>query len=269
MVKYDGHVHTPFCPHGTKDTLKSYCEKAIEIGLTGLSFTEHAPLPETFTDPAPKQDSAMSWQHFYEYIDAVQSVKDTYKNQLTIGIGLEVDYIEGFEEQTTAMLNEVGSLLNDSILSVHFLKHQNQYTCIDYSPEVFAAFAMKLGSNDAVHQLYYQTVLSSINADLGIYKPKRIGHITLANKFQSQSSLRYVHEIDGILNAIQVKGYALDYNVAGIRKPLCKESYPPLDIIKKAISMNVPIVFGSDAHQAKEIPIAWNEFHDLPLSSPL
>ena len=28
-MKRDGHIHTPFCPHGTKDTFEEYIEKAL------------------------------------------------------------------------------------------------------------------------------------------------------------------------------------------------------------------------------------------------
>lgn len=271
MLKYDGHVHTPFCPHGTKDALNRYCEQAIKLGLSGLSFTEHAPLPDGFIDPSPTQDSAMSKEQLYTYIEHVQSIQSQYNKELKIGIGLEVDFIEGFEDQTSALLNEVGPLLTDSILSVHFLNHKNSFYCMDYSPEIFLDIAQAVGSVDAVHHLYYQSVLQSINANLGTYKPNRIGHITLANKFQKRipPTQSFDKEINDILQAIQTNGYSLDYNVAGIRKPLCKESYPPPEVLKQAIKMEIPLVFGSDAHQAKELAIAWNEYTGVPLDSPL
>ncbi|TSB48604.1 histidinol-phosphatase HisJ [Alkalicoccobacillus porphyridii] len=268
---YDGHVHTPFCPHGTKDTLASYCEQAIKAGLKGISFTEHAPLPEGFTDTAPKQDSAMSKQDFYSYIEEVQAVRSIYQDHLAIGIGLEVDYIEGFEEQTALLLNEVGPFLTDSILSVHFLKHGDTYTCMDYSPDVLISLASSLGSIDAVHTLYYQTVLKSIQEDLGPYKPRRIGHMTLANKFQIKAppSRSFIREQDAILSALLSGRYSLDFNVAGLRKPLCKETYPPLTVAKQAASMGIPLVFGSDAHQYKEMDHSPDDYQGLSFTAPI
>ena len=29
-VKRDGHIHSPYCPHGTKDSFEMYVEKALE-----------------------------------------------------------------------------------------------------------------------------------------------------------------------------------------------------------------------------------------------
>ena len=46
MSLRDGHIHSPFCPHGTDDSLESYVEEALKQGLVEMSFTEHMPLPE-------------------------------------------------------------------------------------------------------------------------------------------------------------------------------------------------------------------------------
>ena len=43
LMKRDAHIHSPFCPHGTKDAFELYIEKAIKNGFTDISFTEHAP----------------------------------------------------------------------------------------------------------------------------------------------------------------------------------------------------------------------------------
>ena len=56
----DGHIHTPYCPHGTDDKFEQYVEKAIKVGLDEISFTEHFPLPKGFTDPAPNNDSSIN-----------------------------------------------------------------------------------------------------------------------------------------------------------------------------------------------------------------
>ena len=48
-MKRDGHIHTPFCPHGTTDSFETYIEKAIANNFTEITFTEHAPLPQTLS----------------------------------------------------------------------------------------------------------------------------------------------------------------------------------------------------------------------------
>lgn len=252
----DGHVHTSFCPHGTKDTLEEYIEKALQLGFKAITFAEHAPLPEGFIDPTPLKDSAMKLEDLDDYFKAIENAKQQYKGRITIHTGLEVDFIEGYEEQTAAFLNEYGPHLDDAILSVHFLKNRDGvYDCLDYSPETFGDMVKHYGSVENVHRHYYQTVLKSIQFDLGVYKPKRMGHITLANKFRLRFPIEnhFSEEMTQILERVSENGYELDYNGAGTAKPLCREPYPPDWVIKQAITLGIPLVYGSDAHQAKDL----------------
>ncbi|TFE00907.1 histidinol-phosphatase HisJ [Jeotgalibacillus salarius] len=252
MIKRDGHIHTPYCPHGSKDSFSLYAEKAIESGLEEITFTEHAPLPEGFNDPVPEQDSGMKPADLEKYIQDLESVKKQYQKDLRIHTGLEIDYIEGFESQTIDFLNQYGFHLDDAILSVHFLKARGQYVCMDYSPESFEQLITLTGSTDLVHSLYYQTVLKSVQADLGPYKPKRIGHMTLAKKFQRLYPPLESHEdeIKQLLNAVKLHQLELDYNGAGTVKPHCQETYPTPAIASAAYKMGIDLVYGSDAHTA-------------------
>jgi histidinol-phosphatase (PHP family) len=261
---HDGHIHTPFCPHGTKDSLHQYCEAAIQHQISGITFTEHAPLPHSFFDPTPQKDSGMAWRDLQSYFNEVRAVQAQYKGHLNIYVGLEVDFIEGYEKETTDFLNEYGTLLDDSILSVHFLKVDSEYLCIDYSPDVFKQAADILGSFEAVYKLYYQTVLKSIQADLGPNKPNRIGHLTLVRKFHKRFpvSNRFSTDISLLLTEIKKKGYELDYNGAGFVKPLCKEPYPYTEVINEAIKLHIPLVYGSDAHQVSQLLSGFEELSE-------
>ena len=255
MIRFDGHVHTPFCPHGSDDPIEAYIERGIQLGLNGITFTEHAPLPANFTDPAPEQDSAMRMDDMETYIETLTRLKSEYKNEIDIRIGLEVDYIAGYEEETRQFLATWGKYLDDAILSVHFLRFDSEYFCVDYSPEMFARMIEKAGSLHAVYATYYNTVKRSINADLGPYKPKRIGHITLVRKFQKQFPYEENNENDilEILELVKEKGYELDYNSAGLFKSLCGEAYPSAWIVNEAVKRGIPLIYGSDAHQAKDL----------------
>jgi histidinol-phosphatase (PHP family) len=251
----DGHVHTPFCPHGSSDSLEQYVERAIMLGYKEISFTEHAPLPEGFVDPTPHQDSAMRREQIDRYLASLTDLKARYQNDIIIHIGLEVDFILGLEEKTARFLEDIGPLLDDGILSVHFLYCKGQYVCIDYSPEMFADIVTLFGSVDNVYKAYYDTVLQSIRANLGPYKPKRIGHMTLIHKFQKRfpCSAPMTEPLLQILDEIKLRDYELDYNGAGARKPLCLQPYPPNWVIREAIKRNIRIVYGSDAHSANDL----------------
>jgi len=254
-LKRDGHIHTPFCPHGSTDSIEKYVEKAIASGFKEITFTEHAPLPENFVDPTPDKDSGMNSAYLMDYFKQLKRVKEQYQSEIKINIGLEVDYIVGYEHETKQFLNEVGPLMDDAILSVHFLNFQDEYVCIDFSQEVYLQFANKVGGILPMYKLYYETVKKSIKADLGLYKPKRIGHPTLIHKFQHahDEQIDDAADISELLKMMQTGHYELDFNSAGLSKPYCKEPYPPYPFVKQAIDLQIPVIFGSDAHTAADL----------------
>ncbi|SFC57967.1 histidinol-phosphatase (PHP family) [Bacillus sp. OV322] len=254
-MKSDQHVHSPYCPHGSNDGFEEYIGRAIELGMEAITFTEHAPLPTGFADPAPEKDSGMDPLLLMDYFGEIETLKRSYKDKITIKAGLEVDYIEGFEKETRELLDRIGKYLDDSILSVHFLHAKEKWYCMDFSDDVFGELSSISGSVDNVYNMYYSAVEKSIDADLGVYKPTRIGHITLAHKFQLNypSRRNFGDRLHAILHQVRRKGYQLDYNAAGLFKPLCREPYPPDDIAIYAKKLGIPLVYGSDAHQAKDV----------------
>ena len=160
FLKQDGHIHSPYCPHGTSDSFELYIEKAIANEFTDITFTEHAPAPHGFIDTVPDQDSFMRSEYLEPYIIELQKLKNKYARDINIRIGLEVDYIEGYEKETKNLLDQIGHQLDDSILSVHFLLFDNKFECLDYSPDSFSTFVEHVGSLDAVYKLQNQTVSS-------------------------------------------------------------------------------------------------------------
>lgn len=262
----DGHIHTPYCPHGSKDSFVNYIERAIELGYKEMTFTEHAPLPINFEDPTPDKDSGMNMDQLQAYIEDIQQLKKQYEDEITIHLGLEVDFIEGYEQDVTNFLNEWGKYLDDSLLSVHFLKcPSGRYICLDYSPKMFQELVDEFSSVKGVYEKYYETLQKSIVTDLGKYKPKRIGHITLVRKFQKKFPITFDDTpfIEDTLHLMKQGKYALDVNGAGLAKPLCKEFYPPLKWAKRAKDMGIKLVYGSDAHDAKQLGIGLEKLKEM------
>lgn len=270
-MKADGHIHSPYCPHGSNDPFVSYIEWGIDHGLEEMTFTEHAPLPRHFTDPTPLQDSAMKPEDLQPYIKELQALKKEYRSAINIHIGLEFDFIEGYENETKEWMDEIGPYLDDSILSVHFLKNSDRYYCMDYSEEYFRTMIGEFGSVDNIYNCYYQTVSKSLLADLGAYKPARVGHITLSHKFQlvypPRQSFRQ-QELE-LIRLAKKMNFSLDYNGAGSMKPFCQETYPPQPLAEEALRLGVPLIYGSDAHRAADLGQGYSELAERSqLSKP-
>ena len=100
-------------------------------------------LPANFVDPTPEKDSGMKPELLSTYIETLSQLKQQYKKDINIHIGLEVDYIVGYEKETKKFLNMLALLLMMRSLSVHFLKWKDEYVCIDYSETEFYEICRK------------------------------------------------------------------------------------------------------------------------------
>lgn len=249
--KKDGHVHTPFCPHGTADEFEAYIKEAISCGRAEISFTEHFPMPQGVTTPEFYKECVLLESQVPAYISAVKQIKKQFESKIKVNLGFEVDYIEGKEIEIKRMLEKYGVEIEDSILSVHFVKLEDAYYAIDYMPE-FEKLLEKIGSIEKIYDLYFLTLLKSIEADLGPFKPKRIGHPTLVRIFNKKYPCEYINHklLEEVAMAIKNKGYEVDYNVAGLRKMYCGEVYPSGKVLKLIEDNNIPMIYGTDSHQS-------------------
>lgn len=248
-------MHSPYCPHGTQDSLEMYIKKALTEGLKEITFTEHMPFPCYFMDDKEFLDEcAPSEEVIEKYFNEVKKIKLKYKNKIKINIGLEVDFIEGYEEQIKRLLDIYGSKLEDGLLSVHFIKMDDEYTAID-GKEGFERALEVLGTTEKVYDKYYETLLKAIKADLGQFKPRRIGHPNLIRIFNQLYPIQYNNKglLEEIVQEIKKRDYEVDVNTAGLRKPYCGEIYVSGMFKELVDKYGVKKVYGSDSHTASDV----------------
>jgi histidinol-phosphatase (PHP family) len=264
LAKRDGHTHTELCPHGSREATDGLIQRAIRLGFETYSLTEHPPLPKGFEDPTPEKSCGISWQELEPYLELAQRMKGRFASQIEIKVGLEVDYIPGFEKEIRQMLNTYGPDLEDPLLSIHFLQGREGWKCVDYSAEDFQEGLVDVyGSVEAVHQAYWSTVRQAVLADLGHHKPRRLGHLSLIHKYQRKHPLKNPQEfrphILEILDLIESREMELDLNAAGLFKPDCQEIYPAPWIIEEALRRGIPFVYGSDTHSIQGVGQGFEE----------
>ncbi|MCV6900661.1 hypothetical protein OE165_26870, partial [Escherichia coli] len=85
------------------------------------------------------------------------------------------------------------------------------------------------GSIEQVYQSYYDQIYSSILSSLGRYKPNRIGHITLVQKFKQlfpfEMTPALCQKVTLCLEETEKKGMSLDFNTSGLRKTYARSIY--------------------------------------------
>ncbi|ALS02319.1 histidinol-phosphatase [Enterococcus silesiacus] len=270
-MKRDGHTHTEFCPHGKVEDTELLIQRAIRLGFKEYSITEHAPLPtgiEKFAagDSEVWTTASMALNDVDNYFRRMNELRKKYASDIIIHIGFELDYFSEFESWTRDFLVEYGPQTDDGILSVHFLEGDGGLRGIDYSFEEYKTGVVDyLGSVEKAQKCYYQKVLASLEADLGPWKPTRLGHISLCQKFEQffDDATKYSSEnhalVHTLLTSVQQEKYSLDLNTAGFYKQGYQQSYPQVWITKKAVEFGIPLVYGSDTHSLNDVGQSYNK----------
>jgi len=263
MLKVDGHTHTQFCPHGSGDHVENMIERAIELGFEEYHITEHTPVPDSFMkllEPKDKllDNGSMPEDEVDRYIKEMLAVKQKYKNKIKIKVGFEVDYLPTEITWTKNFLQEYGKYCDTGLISIHYMEALQDWRCVDFSPEDVTNYLIpKYGSLESYQKAYYELVRESVLVDLGAYKPRKVAHLTVVDKFQKvigvTDSETINQQIFELLRLIKEKNYCLDYNHAGLFKPFCGETYPPKKVVEQAIGLEIELIYGSDAHSIADI----------------
>lgn len=264
-MKRDGHTHTEYCPHGQVEDVELLIQQAIKLGFKEYSVTEHAPLPPVVIAQGggPAQvftTGGMALNDVTHYLNKVTALKQKYASDILLHVGFELDYFQHHEAWTKDFLNEHGSQTDDGLISVHFLDGVDGLRGIDFSYEDYRdGIVANFGSFQQAQTAYYEMVLRSLEADLGPYKPNRLGHISLCHKFKNAfaEETDFTPDsfvlIDELLQKTKERGYTLDLNTAGLFKENCLEVYPTERILQKAVTLDIPLIYGSDTHHYDDL----------------
>lgn len=266
MIKKEGHSHTEFCPHGSGDDVELMIQKAIQLGFKKYCITEHAPLPDAFSSEYAGEETglteaSMTMSDLPAYFKKCHQMQAKYGADLAIKIGFEIDFLPGYEDWLRDFLSTYGPQTDENILSVHFMRGaDDKFWCVDDTmPDFKKGLLQHQPDGQKLYQQYFKALIQAVTTDLGPDTPQRIGHITLIKKFQDyfHLPLTYTTEtlkvVDALLEDIHNQHRQLDYNAAGLYKEFCNETYPDFEILKRAVSLGIPLVYGSDAHSIKEV----------------
>jgi len=241
----DHHTHTARCGHAT-GWEEDYIRRACELGLAGIAITDHIPfywLPREQHDPT----LAMAPEELPRYVESVLSLKEKYRGQIQVFLGIEADYIEGAEEELARILE---SYPFDLVLgSVHWLDG----FWVD-APSSLRLYQEGQERVESIWESYWQKLEKAIAT--GFFHV--MAHLDLPKKFGFFPSQPFYHWEDRVLQALLAKGVAVELSSAGRRKPV-GEDYPSREWLRKLTAAGVPLVLSSDAHSPQEVGFAFSE----------
>ena len=97
-LKSNYHTHTYRCGHAL-DNDEDYVQGAIEIGIKDLGFSDHVPFKELHF-PGMRQDYEM----LEDYRKSIKSLQEKYKDQITLHIGFEAEYVDEYIDEYKDLL---------------------------------------------------------------------------------------------------------------------------------------------------------------------
>lgn len=233
----DYHTHHVRCGHA-KGELEEYVRKGIEIGLKQLGLSDHMPL--IHVDPATYYEGmAMPLDELPHYVEECLYLKEKYRDQIEIRVGLEGDYIEGYEEEIAKI---VESYPWDYVIgSVHFLGTWD----VSDRRQLHNWEGKRV---EDVYARYYDAVQKA--ARTGFYD--YIGHIDVIKRFGHKPE----EDMSGLekrtLEVVKEQGIAIELNASGLRMPAA-EMFPSRRMLEYALSLGIPVTVGSDAHDPEKL----------------
>ena len=235
----DYHTHTPLCRHATGSPTE-LAARAVEAGLTELGFSDHAPMPRDDFDEWRMKDGELD-----QYVAQVEAARQAFP-QLTIRLGLEVDYLAGCEDWIRSLATRYP--WDYLIGSVHYL---TPLWAID-SPLQMSGWRSR--DPFAVWSDYFTCLAQAARS--GLFDI--IGHADLCKKFCIIPTQDCTPLYEQFVAAARESGVAMEINTSGLRRD-CKELYPGPRLLTLAAQAGVPLTFGSDAHAPGEVALNFPE----------
>jgi histidinol-phosphatase (PHP family) len=230
-IPADYHSHTHLCRHAGGRPI-DYAQAAVVRGIQEIACTEHIPFPN---DPFPA--IRMTMAELATYFDDVREAQDS--GLCTVLLGLEADY------QPTLVTGHIQAILDsadfDLILGA---VHSGPFWdltpgCPTATPEFIEQMA----------HTYYQRVTEL--AQTGLYDI--CAHFDLLKRtgvFAPESLLAKI--VPPALDAVAAADMAIEINTSG-RDHGAGEAYPSLQILHWMRERDIPITFGSDAHNPSDV----------------
>jgi histidinol-phosphatase (PHP family) len=236
-------MHTALCGHA-EGTAEEYAARAVKIGLEEIGFSDHAPF---VVKDLPGITMKINELPIYQRM--IEDVRCRYKDKLSIRIGIEADFIPGYEDKTRVIL--AAYPYDYAIGSVHFIKDWG----FD-NPEEREKWDQK--DIDTVYRDYHELLRAC--AKSGLYDI--IAHPDLVKKFGHRPASDFKDVIRKTARVFKETGVTVEINTSGLRKPV-GEIFPSLNDLAVYCQAGAPLTFGSDAHKPEEVGCDFDKAAEL------
>jgi histidinol-phosphatase (PHP family) len=213
--------------------MEDHCQRAIEIGLKEIVFTEHFDL-----NPI---DKGLGYFNYEDYSKEIEECREKFGKKLIIKKGLELGEPHLYQTEHSEFLQNKDF---DFLLgSIHFIKDRvlhREYAADEDERGVYLEYfeqVLETAQKGSFHSLGHLDVLKR-------YVPER---------FKKFSASEYQEVVREILKAVINRSLGLEVNTSGFRQGL-GEPLPTIEIIKWYKELGGQIItIGSDAHHVRHL----------------
>ncbi len=234
------HTHTVFCDGA--NTPEEMVLAAIHLGIHTLGFSGHTPV-----HVPGDTDWCMTEEDMLVYRDQILALKEKYRDQIEILLGLEVDY------DSPAQLIECDYRIG----SVHYVSKNGIYIPVDCSYDLLMDQITEVYEGDLNTFLrdYYRKVAKVVEqTDCDI-----VGHFDLVTKFNEK--YHYIDESDSsyqamaleALDSVLEKDVLIEINTGAIARGWRTTPYPSDWILRRIAEKGGRLILNSDAHSAEDL----------------
>lgn len=243
----DCHVHTARCGHASGNAAQ-YVEAARAAGVSTLVFAEHLPLPEHMD---PMRRLSLHPDDLDHYAEEVLELAAN-ESGLQVVLGIEVDWLPGFEEFTIRQLDRARQAGVSVIVgSVHFL---GGWAFDD--PNELGLW--NEADVDEVYEAYFMEWCAA--AESGLFDV--MAHPDLPKKFGHRPCGDVSSWYKRAATAASRSGTAIEVSTAGLRKPV-RELYPAPELLAAFCVAGVRATVGSDAHEPCDVGYRIEAAYDM------
>lgn len=236
------HTHTNFCDG--KNTPEETVVFAIYNGFKSIGFSGHGYTPF---------DTSYCMHDTEGYIAEIKRLKEKYKNQIEIYLGVEEDAFAPVQREKFDYV----------IGSCHYVFVNGEYYPVDSGVENFKKL-LSVFKSDPVRlaESYYGAFTQYINSR----KPDIIGHFDLITKYDEKMGERYFlgnTEYEKVAEKFLLKavksGCVFEVNTGAIARGLRSSVYPSEKLLTVLKKENARLILSADVHKAQGLDAYFEE----------
>lgn len=234
-MKANYHTHTERCNHA-RGSDEQFVQAAIEAGYEELGFSDHSPW--NYTDKKFVPQIRMPLKEFEDYYESISSLKEKYKNQISIKIGLECEYFPRYLSWLKDFVKEKN--IDYIILGNHY----------DGSDEDGVYYGWSC-DEDAILEKYTKDIEEAVHTGMYSY----LAHPDLFMRARKEFDALATDCSYRICRACKQANMPLEYNLEGMRVNKRKNEiqYPHPSFWKIAAEVGNDVIIGNDAHYYKSL----------------